>query len=67
MGQFVTMSIDFDNGETATLEVPVVDDDGQWAGLDTATPSPSASPSDTASPSAPPSSTDTSSPSASAS
>ena len=44
-GQFLTLSIGFDNGETATLEVPVVDDDGQWAGLDTATPSPSASPS----------------------
>jgi hypothetical protein len=75
-GQFVTLSIQFDNGETATLEVPVVDDAGYWEGLDTATPSPTASPSDSTSPSSPsspasPSATsspsDTSSPSASAS
>ncbi len=66
-GQFLTLSIGFDNGETATLQVPVVDDDGYWEGLDTATPSPTAAPSDTSSPSGTPSSTDTSSPSASAS
>ena len=53
-GQFITLSIEFDNGETATLEVPVVDDDGYWEGLDTATPSPTASPSDTSSPTSPP-------------
>ena len=73
LGQFVTLSIGFDNGETATLAVPVVLDDGQWLGLDTATPSPTASPSDSTSPSdtsSPSDSTspsDTSSPSASAS
>ena len=61
LGQFVTLSIAFDNGETSTLSVPVVADDGQWAGLDTATPSPTDSPSATSTPS------DTSSPSASSS
>ena len=66
-GQFVTLTIDFDNGETATLQVPVVDDAGYWEGLDTATPSSSTSPSDTSSPSATSSSSDTSSPSAPAS
>jgi len=66
-GQFVTLSIEFDNGETATLQVPVVDDDGYWEGLDTASPSPTATPSDTSSPSATSSPSDTSSPSASAS
>lgn len=44
MGQFVNISFTFDNGETANLSVPVVADDGQWAGLDIATPSPSQSP-----------------------
>jgi hypothetical protein len=63
LGQFVTLSIDFDNGETATLSVPVVLDDGQWLGLDTARPSPSSSPSDTASPSGTSSPSDTASPS----
>jgi hypothetical protein len=54
MGQFVTISFQFDDGETANLDVPVVPDNGQWAGLDTATfaPSPSASPSSSSSPSA---------------
>ena len=57
LGQNVTLSIAFDNGETSTLQVPVVADDGQWAGLDQATPSPTQSPSastpsDTSSPSA---------------
>ena len=62
LGQFVKLTIAFDNGETSTLSVPVVSDAGQWAGLDHATPSPTESPStSTASP------TDTSSPSASSS
>ena len=56
LGQFVTLTIAYDNGETSTLAVPVVADDGQWAGLDQATPSPTESPSastsDTSSPSA---------------
>ena len=53
LGQFVTLSIQFDNGETATLSVPVVADDGQWTGLDISTPSPSTSPPvDASSPSA---------------
>ena len=48
LGQFVNISFQFDNGETADLTVPVVADDGQWAGLDTSTPSasPSSSPSE---------------------
>jgi hypothetical protein len=55
LGQFVTLSIVFDNGETSTLKVPVVADGGQWTGLDTATPSATDSPTDTSSPSASPS------------
>ena len=61
LGENVTLSIAFDNGETSTLQVPVVADDGQWAGLDQATPSPTESPSASTTPS------DTSSPSASSS
>ncbi len=61
LGQFVTLSIAYDNGETSTLSVPVVADGGQWAGLDQATPSPTGSPSASTTPS------DTSSPSASSS
>jgi hypothetical protein len=51
LGQFVNISFQFDDGETADLDVPVVLDDGQWAGLDTSTPSssPSATPSSTGS------------------
>src|SRR4029079_11483987 len=53
LGQFVTLSFQFDNGETATLSVPVVAADGQWTGLDISTPSPSTSPPvDASSPSA---------------
>jgi hypothetical protein len=44
MGQFVTVTFQFDDGESANVQVPVVADDGQWAGLDTSTPS-TASPS----------------------
>jgi hypothetical protein len=39
MGQFVTIAFQFDNGETVDLNVPVVADDEQWAGLDISTPS----------------------------
>ena len=35
LGQFVTITFTFDDGETANVQVPVVADDGQWAGLDT--------------------------------
>ena len=52
LGQFVTISFQFDNGETASLSVPVVTDDGQWAGLDTSTPSSIPTPSGAASESA---------------
>jgi hypothetical protein len=52
LGQFVTITFQFDNGETANVSVPVVTDDGQWAGLDIATPGPSTNPSDSTSPSA---------------
>ncbi len=44
LGQFVTISFTFDDGENVNLQVPVVADDGQWAGLDVATPSPTESP-----------------------
>ncbi len=67
LGQFVALTMTFDDGETVAMKVPVVEDSGVYAGLDTATPSPTASPSDTSSPSSSPAPTDTSSPSASAS
>src|SRR5262249_51469815 len=53
LGQFVNLTFDFDNGESATIAVPVVLDDGQWAGLDPSTPSasPTESPSSSESPS----------------
>jgi hypothetical protein len=44
LGQFVNLTFQFDNGETASMSVPVVADDGQWDGLDTSTPSPTQSP-----------------------
>jgi hypothetical protein len=53
-GGYVTLTLTFDDGESAAIDVPVVVDTGQWAGLDlskpvaTSTPlgtSPSASPS----------------------
>jgi hypothetical protein len=50
LGQFVNLTFSFDDGETVNLSVPVVADSEQWTGLDTYTPSPSASPSDSASP-----------------
>jgi hypothetical protein len=53
LGQFVTMTFQFDNGQTSSLSVPVVADDGQWAGLDIATPSASPQSSGPASPSSP--------------
>ena len=49
-GDFVTLQLTFSSGENVSLDMPVVKDDGQWAGLDTSTPS--AAPSDTSSPSA---------------
>jgi hypothetical protein len=64
LGQFVNISFQFDDGESANLSVPVVADEGQWAGLDTATPSPTATPSASGSPASPSAST---SPSASSS
>jgi hypothetical protein len=68
LGQFVNISFQFDNGEAVTMNVPVVLDDGQWAGLDIATPSASGSPeSPSESPSVGTSSTATQSPSASSS
>ncbi len=60
-GQVVTLTLSFDDGESATLDVPVVRDSGQWAGLDHAKQSPSVSQS--ASPSASSSSTASASPS----
>jgi hypothetical protein len=50
-GDFINMQISYDNGETTSIGVPVVDDSGQWAGLDTARPSPTGTPSPTSSPS----------------
>jgi copper(I)-binding protein len=53
-GGYVTLTLTFDNGESAVIDVPVVADDGQWTGLDVSKPSPSSSP--FTSPSASPSS-----------
>jgi hypothetical protein len=61
LGQFLRVTITYDNGETSALDVPVVADSGQWAGLDRATPSPTGSPSPT-SPTSPASPTATGSP-----
>jgi hypothetical protein len=64
LGQFVTLTFQFDDGSTVPLDVPVVLDDGQWAGLDVSTPSPSATDSPTASgspPTASPSTTESAS------
>jgi hypothetical protein len=55
LGQFVNISLTFDDGETANMSVPVVVDDGQWAGLDVSTPSASPSGSSSESPSESPS------------
>ena len=33
-GNFLTLTLDFDNGESATLNVPVLDDSGDYEGLD---------------------------------
>jgi hypothetical protein len=43
LGQFVSLTFQFDDGEATTLSVPVVADKGQWAGLDNSTPSPTGS------------------------
>ncbi len=43
LGQFVTLTFQFDDGSTVPLDVPVVLDAEQWAGLDISTPSPTAS------------------------
>jgi hypothetical protein len=67
LGQFVTLVFKFDDGSTVNLNVPVVLDDGQWAGLDVSTPSPSSTDSPSASGSPPTASTSPSAPSSSAS
>jgi hypothetical protein len=67
LGQFVNLTFQFDDGETASLSVPVVADDGPWAGLDTATPSPTGSPTVDTSPPATDATEATESPSASSS
>jgi hypothetical protein len=55
-GQFVALTLTFDDGEVAKLSVPVVSQsDNAWSGVTPATPSPSSSPSSTESPSASPS------------
>ena len=58
VGDFVRLIFAYADGSTYGLDVPVVAAEGDYAGLDTATPSasPSASPSATESPSAPASS-----------
>jgi copper(I)-binding protein len=64
VGDFVTLTFQFDDGSTVPLEVPVVLDDEQWAGLDVSTESPSATDSPTASgspPTASPSATESTS------
>jgi hypothetical protein len=43
-GGYVTLTLSFDDGESAVMAVPVVSDHGQWAGLDLTKPSPSSTP-----------------------
>jgi copper(I)-binding protein len=43
IGDFLDLTLTFGDGTTADMEVPVVADADEWAGLDTATPSASAS------------------------
>ena len=43
LGQFVNLTFQFDDGESVSMSVPVVGDDGQWEGLDTSTESANAS------------------------
>jgi hypothetical protein len=66
-GDFVPVTITFGNGEQSNLEIPVVSNDGDFAGLDTSasSASPSETPSDAASPSEPATESPTESPSAS--
>jgi hypothetical protein len=63
-GQWVTLTFQFSDGETTALAMPVVNDSGPWAGLDSAKPSPSSSSSTSSTP--PSASTTVLSPSASA-
>ncbi len=39
-GDFVALTVVFDNGESASIKVPVVDATGQWEGMDNATGTP---------------------------
>ncbi|MGA8246079.1 MAG: hypothetical protein WB797_04180 [Nocardioides sp.] len=43
-GGYVSLTLTFDDGESALIDVPVVSDSGQWAGLDHTKPSPSSTP-----------------------
>jgi hypothetical protein len=54
-GGYVTLTLTFDDGESAAIDVPVVADSGQWAGLDLSKPVASSTP-DASSTSASPSS-----------
>jgi hypothetical protein len=68
-GDFLTVSLTFDNGQTTVMQVPVVTTDNQYAGLDNGTgnASPSSSPTDSSVPSDSASPTDLTSPTASTS
>jgi hypothetical protein len=63
-GQYVTLTFTYDDGESASLDVPVVDDSGQWQGLDHSTPSATAT---TSAPTSVPTTTPSGTPSAGAS
>jgi hypothetical protein len=58
LGDFVTLTFQFSDGSSPTMQVPVVLDEpgSQWAGLDISTPSPNATESPTATESPSPSS-----------
>lgn len=43
-GGYVTLTLSFDDGESAAIDVPVVVDSGQWAGLDVSKPVASSTP-----------------------
>lgn len=57
-GDVVSVTLNFDTDVTVTMDVRVVADDGQWAGLDISSAAPSDSASASSSPSSSPSSTE---------
>lgn len=55
LGNFVGVTVTFDNGESVTVDAPVVANEGQWEGLDVPEPTFQSDPSESSSPSPSPS------------